>query len=512
VTNPNTVSSAKRIIGRSHEDASTEPHLPFEITPSTRGDAHIKLPNGRVIAPEAVGAEVLRDLKEAAEDYLGHPVTQAVVTVPAYFNDAQRQATKDAGRIAGLDVKRIITEPTAAAMAFGLNSRDDAKIALSSSTETTISIPFLHVLNNKPINVDMKLTRTRFESIIKDLIERTMVPVKKALKDANLTVDDIDEVLMVGGSTRIPLVQATVKNFFKKDPNKTVNPDQVVALGAATQGGVLTGKVGGILLMDVTPLSLGLVLADGRAKVMIPRNTTIPATKEHTFTNAEDNQTSVDVTVCQGERKLGKDNKILGEFRLDGITPLPRGSAKVTICLAIDADGMLTVTAVDKLTKREMSVKVEATGGMTQAEIDKAIADAIQHKAADEAREAALVARHTLEQKAGPLRAMIDNRPEGAMSEAQLAAFESLYTECTEAVEHDLDEDNAPDYVALCRKYDDLVLEYTNGLAKTAEDKPGDDEDSVTAAVEVQVPEIEEEEPMDNDDEEGEDIDDSDGV
>ncbi len=464
ITNPeNTIFSIKRFMGRRYEEVSEEMKMvPYKVVKAPNGDVRVEV-NGKLYSPPEISAKVLQKLKKAAEDYLGETVTEAVITVPAYFNDAQRQATKDAGKIAGLDVKRIINEPTAAALAYGLDKKKDetiavydfgggtfdisilevgdgvvevkstngdthlggdnidqriidwlidefkkdqgidlsqdkmalqrlkeaaekAKIELSSMMETEINLPFITADASGPKHLNIKLTRAKFESMIEDLIERTMEPCRKALEDAGLKPSDIDEVVLVGGSTRIPLVQKKVTEFFGKEPHKGVNPDEVVAIGAAIQGGVLAGDVKDVLLLDVTPLSLGVETQGGVMTVMIPRNTTIPTRKTEVFTTATDNQTSVEIHVLQGERPLAKDNKSLGKFHLIGIPPAPRGVPQIEVTFDIDANGILNVSARDRATGKEQKITITGSSGLSKEEIDRMVKEAEAHAEEDKKR------------------------------------------------------------------------------------------------------------------------------
>ncbi len=477
ITNPeNTVFSSKRFMGRKMSDPISQEELkrvPFKMASASNGDVSFEI-RGKKYSPPEIGANVLRKLKRAAEEYLGEPVTEAVITVPAYFNDSQRQATKDAGKIAGLEVKRIINEPTAAALAYGLDktkeqliavfdmgggtfdisilevgdkvvevvstngdthlggddidnrlidwlvaefkkttgidvskdkmvlqrlkeAAEKAKIELSSVQETEINLPYLTADATGPKHLLQKLSRSKFEQMIEDIVARAMEPVKKALADAGKKIEDIHEVVLVGGSTRIPMVQARVKDFFKKEPNRSVNPDEVVALGAAVQGGVLSGDVKDILLLDVTPLSLSIETLGGVATVLIPRNTTIPTRKSETFSTAADNQTSVEVHVAQGERPMAKDNKTLGKFQLTGIPPAPRGVPQIEVTFDIDANGILNVTAKDKATNAERAIRIEASGGLTDADIKRAVEDAAKHEEEDKNRKDSIDARNQLD-------------------------------------------------------------------------------------------------------------------
>ena len=472
ITNPeNTIFSIKRFMGRRYDEVSEEMKMvPYKVVKAPNGDVRVEV-NGKLFSPPEISAKVLQKLKKAAEDYLGEPVTEAVITVPAYFNDAQRQATKDAGKIAGLEVKRIINEPTAAALAYGLDKKKDetiavydfgggtfdisilevgdgvvevkstngdthlggdnidqriidwlieefkkdqgidlsqdkmalqrlkeaaekAKIELSSMMETEINLPFITADASGPKHLNIKLTRAKFEAMIEDLIERTMEPCRKALEDAGLKPSDIDEVVLVGGSTRIPLVQKKVTEFFGKEPHKGVNPDEVVAIGAAIQGGVLAGDVKDVLLLDVTPLSLGVETQGGVMTVMIPRNTTIPTRKTEVFTTAADNQTSVEIHVLQGERPLAKDNKSLGKFHLIGIPPAPRGVPQIEVTFDIDANGILNVSAKDRATGKEQKITITGSSGLSKEEIDRMVKEAEAHAEEDKRRAELIEARN----------------------------------------------------------------------------------------------------------------------
>ncbi|HEY0191549.1 MAG TPA: molecular chaperone DnaK [Kofleriaceae bacterium] len=477
ITNPeNTVFSSKRFMGRKANDSVTTEEMkrvPFKIVAASNGDSSFEI-RGKRYSPPEIAARILMKLKRAAEEYLGEPVTDAVITVPAYFNDVQRQATKDAGKIAGLDVKRIINEPTAAALAYGLDktkeqliavfdmgggtfdisvlevgdkvvevvstngdthlggddidnrlidwlvaefkkdtgidvskdkmvlqrlkeASEKAKIELSSVQETEINLPYLTADATGPKHLLKKLSRAKFEQMIEDIVARAMEPCKKALADAGKKVSDIHEVVLVGGSSRIPLVQAKVKEFFGREPNRSVNADEVVALGAAVQGGVLAGDVKDILLLDVTPLSLAIETLGGVATKLIPRNTTIPTRKSETFSTAADNQQSVEVHVTQGERELARDNKTLGKFQLQGIPAAPRGVPQIEVTFDIDANGILHVSAKDKATSVEKSIKIEASSGLSESDIKRAVDDAAQHEAEDKTRKEAIEARNQLD-------------------------------------------------------------------------------------------------------------------
>ena len=478
VTNPsNTLFAIKRLIGRRFDDKDVEKDkklVPYKITKGQSGDAWVEA-QGKQYSPSQVSAFILQKMKETAEAYLGHPVTQAVITVPAYFNDAQRQATKDAGRIAGLEVLRIINEPTAAALAYGLDKKKDAKtiavydlgggtfdisvleigdgvfevkstngdthlggedfdnrlveyfasefkkeagidltkdklalqrlkeaaekakIELSSAAQTEVNLPFITADASGPKHLTMKLTRAKLETLVDDLIEKTKGPCLSAIKDAGLKAADIDEVVLVGGMTRMPKVQQIVKELFGKEPHKGVNPDEVVAVGAAIQGGVLRGDVKDVLLLDVTPLSLGIETLGGVFTRLIDRNTTIPTKKSQVFSTAEDGQTAVTIKVGQGEREMAADNKSLGLFNLEGIPPSPRGMPQIEVTFDIDANGIVNVSARDKQTGKEQSIRIQASGGLSEDEIQKMVKDAEAHASEDKEKREAVEARVQLE-------------------------------------------------------------------------------------------------------------------
>jgi len=507
ITNPqNTVFSIKRFMGRKYPEVSKEMEtVPYKVVPADNGDAWVEV-RGKRYSPPEISAMVLRKLKEAAEAYLGEKVTEAVITVPAYFNDSQRQATKDAGRIAGLEVKRIINEPTAAALAYGLDKKkeetiavydfgggtfdisvlevgegvievkstngdthlggDDidkvlidwvvgafkgengidlskdpmalqrlkeacerAKIELSQTLETEINLPFITADAGGPKHLQMKLTRSQYENLAGSLFQRTMEPCKAALNDAKVTPSQIHEAVLVGGSTRIPKVQQMVQNFFGKEPHKGVNPDEVVAIGAAIQGGVLGGDVKDILLLDVTPLTLGVETLGGVATPLINRNTTIPAKRKESFTTAADNQPEVEIVIFQGERPMARDNKVLGTFKLSGLPPAPRGIPQIEVSFDIDANGILNVHAKDTATGKEQSITITASSGLTTDEVDKMVRDAEAHKQDDAKRKDEVEAKNQADQLIyGSEKLLTDNAGKVSEEDAQKvrAAVEDL--------------------------------------------------------------------------------------
>ncbi len=516
VTNPEkTIFAVKRLIGRRYDDPTVEKDkklVPYKIDKASNGDAWVGV-DGKQYSPSQISAFTLQKMKETAEGYLGSKVDQAVITVPAYFNDAQRQATKDAGKIAGLEVLRIINEPTAAALAYGLDKQktgliavydlgggtfdvsvleigdgvfevkstngdtflggedfdmrlvsyladefqkeqgidlrndklalqrlkeaaEKAKIELSSTTQTEINLPFITADAAGPKHLTMKLTRAKFEALVDDLIQKTVEPCRKALKDAGVSAGEINEVVLVGGMTRMPKVQEVVKQFFGKEPHKGVNPDEVVAIGAAIQAGVLQGDVKDVLLLDVTPLSLGIETLGGVFTRIIDRNTTIPTKKSQVFSTAEDNQNAVTIRVFQGEREMAADNKMLGNFDLMGIPPAPRGVPQVEVAFDIDANGIVNVSAKDKATGKEQQIRIQASGGLSESDIDKMVKDAESHAEEDKKRKAAVEAKNHAEALVHSTEKAIAEHGD-KVSETERGAIESAMSDLKEALKGD---------------------------------------------------------------------------
>ncbi len=520
VTNPaNTLFAIKRLIGRRFTDAEVEKDMsmvPYSIIKADNGDAWVEA-NGKKMSPSEVSAMILEKMKKTAEDYLGQKITEAVVTVPAYFNDAQRQATKDAGKIAGLEIKRLVNEPTAAALAYGISEDSDdvktvivydlgggtfdvsvleigdgvvevkstngdtflggedfdmriidflasefekengidlrkdnlalqrlkeaaekAKIELSSSSQTEVNLPFITADASGPKHLQVKMSRSKLEELVGELIEKSMIPCQKALDDAGISKSEIDEVILVGGQTRMPKVQESVEKFFGKAPSKGVNPDEVVAMGAAIQGGVLTGDVKDVLLLDVTPLTLGIETMGGIATPLIERNTTIPTKKSQVFSTAEDNQSAVTIRVMQGERKMAADNKLLGQFDLADIPPAPRGVPQIEVTFDIDANGIVNVSAKDKGTGKEQSIQIQANGGLDDSDIDRMVKEAEANREADEKVAEKVEARNHAESMVNSVKKSLSEHGDKISADDKAAIEEAL-----SATEETLKDENA---------------------------------------------------------------------
>jgi molecular chaperone DnaK len=577
VTNPeNTIFAVKRLIGRNFKDSTVKKDIaaaPFKIVNSEKGDAWIEA-KGEKYSPSQISAFILQKMKETAEKYLGQEVTKAVITVPAYFNDAQRQATKDAGKIAGLEVLRIINEPTAASLAYGLDKKNEnkkiavydlgggtfdvsilelgdgvfevkstngdtflggedfdntivdylvgefkkdsgidlrsdklalqrlkeaaekAKIELSSTEQTDINLPFITADKTGPKHINLKMTRAKLEALVEDLIARTLPPCKTALKDAGITANEIDEIVMVGGMTRMPKVLSEVKNFFGKDPNKSVNPDEVVAMGAAIQAGVLQGDVKDVLLLDVTPLSLGIETLGGVSTKLIEKNTTIPTKKSQVFSTAEDSQPAVSIRVLQGEREMATDNKMLGNFELVGIAPAPRGVPQIEVTFDIDANGIVSVSAKDKGTGKEQKIQIQASGGLSDEEIEKMVKDAEANKDEDKKKRESVDVRNQSDTLIHSTEKTLKEHGD-KISDAEKKAIEDASTNLKEALKGTDNED-------IKKKNETLVqasMKLGEAIYKSQEKKPdsaNDEEKKDDNVVDADFEEVKEENKEEN--------------
>ncbi|MGA0333420.1 MAG: molecular chaperone DnaK [Kiritimatiellia bacterium] len=566
VTNPlNTIASVKRFMGRRYDEVAQElKYVPYKVSKASNGDVQIEA-NGKTYSPPEISAMILQKLKADAEAYLGEKITQAVITVPAYFNDSQRQATKDAGKIAGLEVLRIINEPTAASLAYGLDKKSEehiavydlgggtfdisvleigdgvfevkatngdthlggddfdqvviswladsfkqensidltkdpmalqrlkeeaekAKIALSSSTSYDINLPFITADASGPKHLNVKLTRSKLESLVDDLIVRSMAPVKACIQDADSKVSDIQEVVLVGGSTRMPKVQEKVKEFFGKEPHKGVNPDEVVAIGASIQGGVLKGDVKDVLLLDVTPLTLGIETMGGISTPLIERNTTIPTKKSEIFSTAADNQPQVDIQVLQGERKMAKDNKSIGRFSLDGIPPAPRGTPQIEVTFDIDANGILHVSAKDLGTGKEQKITIQASSGLDESDIDRMVKEAEEHAAEDAAAKEKVEVKNQADSTVFQIEKLLKENEDKIPAEKR-KPVEDKIAELKKAIESNNTEDIKAGMEALNQEMQSISQDLYSqagaeqAAAGEAPDHSGDNEDIIDAEV-----------------------------